>query len=205
MTESTATPDKAPVMKFSHLGLVVKDLPMMEAFYTGVLGFELTDKGKTGQGVTMAFMTLDPDEHHQVFLVDGRPDDLPTNTIIPGGGAVLHHLSFRLGSLADLKAMHARLVADSDRDIRTVTHGVCWAMYTTDPEGNTLEFFADTPWYCHQPFLKPMDFHMPEDELYRLTEEMVRESPGFSSYADFHRDLETRVPRDLPAPAERSA
>ena len=77
MTETTATSTKAPVMKFSHLGLVVKDLPMMEEFYTRVLGFELTDKGTTGQGVTMAFMTLDPDEHHQVFLVDGRPDNMP--------------------------------------------------------------------------------------------------------------------------------
>ena len=43
MTETTATSTKAPVMKFSHLGLVVKDLPKMEEFYTRVLGFELTD------------------------------------------------------------------------------------------------------------------------------------------------------------------
>jgi catechol 2,3-dioxygenase len=198
--ETKATATKAPVMKFSHLGLVVKDLPMMEEFYTRMLGFELTDKGKTGQGVTMAFMTLDPDEHHQVFLVDGRPDDMPSNTIIPGGGPVLHHLSFRLGSLADLKSMHARLVVESGRGIRTVTHGVCWAMYTTDPEGNSLEFFADTPWYCNQPYLKPLDFHLPEDELYSLTEKMVRDEPGFCSHADFHRDLEQRVPRDLPEP-----
>ena len=61
-----------------------------------------------------------------------------------------------------------------------------------------LEFFADTPWYCHQPFLKPMDFTMDEDELYRQTEEIVRASPGFRPYADFHRDLEQRVPRELP-------
>lgn len=187
------TEAKAPRMKFSHLGLVVKDLEMMEDFYTRVLGFELTDKGKTGQGVTMAFMTLDPEEHHQVFLVDGRPEDLPSNTIIPGGGPVLHHLSFRLPALGDLRAMHARLAAESERDIRTVTHGVCWAMYTTDPEGNTLEFFADTPWYIHQPFLVPMDFTLPDDELYRQTEELCRGAPGFQPYAVWYGDLERRV------------
>lgn len=190
---------KAPRMKFSHLGLVVKDLEMMEAFYTGVLGFELTDKGKTGQGVTMAFMTLDPEEHHQVFLVDGRPEDLPSNTIIPGGGPVLHHLSFRLPALGDLRAMYERMAAASGRDIRTVTHGVCWAMYTTDPEGNTLEFFADTPWYIHQPFLVPMDFSAPDDELYRQTEELCRDAPGFQPYAEWYGALGRRV---APEPVE---
>ena len=189
----------APVMKFSHLGLVVNDLPMMERFYTGVLGFALTDKGTTGIGATMAFMTLDPDEHHQIFLVDGRPDeDLPTSTIIPGSSAVLHHLSFRLGGLGDLRAMYDRLTDESDRAIKTATHGICWTMYTTDPEGNELEFFADSPWYCDQPFMKPMDFRMPEEELYKQTEDMVRVAPGFRPYADFYKDLDNQVPRDLP-------
>ena len=39
----SATISPAPVMKFSHLGLVVRDLPMMEQFYTGILGFALTE------------------------------------------------------------------------------------------------------------------------------------------------------------------
>ncbi len=192
---ATVTTDKAPIMKFSHLGLVVKDLPMMQDFYTRVLGFTLTDKGTTGIGATMAFMTLDPDEHHQIFLVDGRPDaELPSNTILAGSSPVLHHLSFRLGSLGDLRVMYARISAESDRAIKTVTHGICWAMYTSDPEGNELEFFADSPWYCLQPFLKPLDFRMPEDDLFRQTEQLVREAPGFRPYAAFNADLERRVP-----------
>ena len=194
---ATVEAGTAPRMKFSHLGLVVKDLEMMEDFYTRVLGFELTDKGTTGQGATMAFMTLDPDEHHQVFLVDGRPDELPENTVLPGVGPVLHHLSFRVGSLADLRSMHDRLKAVSDRNIRAVTHGVCWALYTTDPEGNQLEFFADTPWYVHQPCLKPIDFSRSDDELYRETEEMCQSLPGFQSFESFHENLEKRVPREL--------
>lgn len=185
----------APRMKFSHLGLVVKDLDMMQDFYTRVLGFALTDRGETGAGATMAFMTLDPDEHHQVFLVDGRPAALPRNTVVPAWGPVLHHLSFRLGSLGELKAMFERLRAESDRPIRTVTHGLCWAMYTTDPEANELEFFADTPWYCHQPFLAPMDFTMAEDALFRETEDLCRAAPGFRPYAAFRDELEARLAR----------
>ena len=191
---STAT---APRMKFSHLGLVVKDIEMMQDFYTRVLGFELTDKGVSGQGATMVFMTLDPDEHHQVFLVDGRPDNLPDNTVIPGASPVLHHLSFRLGSLGELRTMYERLGGESERAVRTITHGICWAMYTQDPEGNELEFFADSPWYIDQPFLKPVDFSLPDDELYRLTEEMCRAAPGFRPYAEFFDDLEQKVPREL--------
>ena len=65
----------------------------------------------------------------------------------------------------------------------------------SDPEGNTLEFFADTPWYCHQPFMAPLDFTMDEDALYRRTEALCREAPGFKTLAEFHRDLDERVPR----------
>ncbi|MDE0335785.1 MAG: VOC family protein [Defluviicoccus sp.] len=187
--------DKAPRMKFSHLGLVVSDLEAMQDFYTRVLGFELTDKGTTGSGATMAFLTLDPAEHHQVFLVDGKPDgELPANRFMPGTGPVLHHLSFRLASLQQLRRMFDRLGAESDRKIDTVTHGVCWALYTTDPEGNSLEFFADTPWYIEQPFLKPIDFSKSDDVLFSETEEMCRAAPGFRAHADFNAELARRVP-----------
>lgn len=190
--------DKAPQMKFSHLGLVVSNIETMEDFYTRVLGFELTDKGVTGSGATMAFMTLDPEEHHQVFLVDGKPDgDLPSNRFMPGIGPVLHHLSFRLASLTELRRMSDRLGAESGRAVNTVTHGVCWAMYTTDPEGNALEFFADTPWYITQPFLKPIDFSKSDEELFSETEAICRAAPGFRAYADFNDELATRVPASL--------
>ena len=195
---ASGTADMAPRMKFSHLGLVVSDLEAMQDFYTRVLGFELTDKGTTGSGATMAFMTLDPEEHHQVFLVDGKPDgELPANRFMPGTGPVLHHLSFRLASLKELRRMFDRLGAESDRKIDTVTHGVCWALYTTDPEGNSLEFFADTPWYIEQPFLKPIDFSKSDDVLLSETEEMCRAAPGFRSHADFNAELARRVPASL--------
>ena len=195
---ASGTVDGAPRMKFSHLGLVVSDLERMQDFYTRVLGFELTDKGTTGSGATMAFMTLDPGEHHQVFLVDGKPDgELPANRFMPGIGPVLHHLSFRLASLTELRRMFDRLHAESDRRIDTVTHGVCWAIYTADPEGNSLEFFADTPWYIDQPFLKPIDFSKSDEDLLSETEAMCRAAPGFRAYADFSAELARRVPASL--------
>ena len=186
--------DKKIRARFSHMGLVVKDIAMMEDFYTNVIGFERTDGGMTGQGVTMIFMTLDPEEHHQVFLVEGRPDDMPTNTIVPGAGGAIHHLAFRLESLADLREMYQRISSESDRKIMAATHGVCWTMYTTDPEGNGIEFFADSPWYVTQPFLKPMDFNVDENELMEVTEKMCRGAPGFMPIGEFYSNLHERVP-----------
>jgi catechol 2,3-dioxygenase len=197
MSDKSSGSEKIRV-RFSHLGLVVSDIEMMEDFYTRVIGFERTDGGMTGQGVVMIFMTLDSSEHHQVFLVEGKPDGIPGNTIIPDGPPVLHHLSFRVDSLSDLQEMYKRLQTESDREIRTVTHGVCWAMYSTDPEGNNIEFFADTPWYVHQPYLKPMDFNIPEDNLYAQTEALLSTESGFQPIDDFYGDLKTRVPEKLP-------
>ena len=193
MSEQTDPSDKIRV-RFSHLGLVVSDIKMMEDFYTRVVRFEKTDSGTASQGVKMTFMTMDPSEHHQVFLVEGKPDELPSNTLIPDGPPVLHHLSFRVESLDDLRKMYKRLKPEVKDDPWTVTHGVCWAMYAKDPEGNAIEFFADTPWYVHQPYLKPMDFNIDTDTLFADTEALLRDAPGFRPLADFHRDLETRVP-----------
>ena len=102
-------PNEKIRVRFNHLGLVVSDIKMMEDFYTRVVGFEKTDSGTASQGVTMTFMTLDPSEHHQVFLVEGKPDERPSNTLIPDGPPVLHHLSFRLELLGDLRKMYKRL------------------------------------------------------------------------------------------------
>jgi catechol 2,3-dioxygenase len=67
-------------------------------------------------------------------------------------------------------------------------------MYTTDPEGNGIEFFADTPWYVTQPFLKPMDCNMDEETLIEGTEALVSVAPGFTTLQDFYKDLHERVP-----------
>jgi catechol 2,3-dioxygenase len=37
------------------------------------------------------------------------------------------------------------------------THGNAMSIYFRDPEGNRLEVFMDTPWYCEQPLREPID------------------------------------------------
>ena len=127
MSTKTVQDDKIRA-RFSHMGLVVKDIEMMEDFYTNTIGFERTDGGMTTQRVIMIFMTLDLEKHHQVFLVEGRPDELPSNTIVKGGGPSIHHLAFRLESLSDLRKMYKRISDEYDAKIftgTTATAGQC--------------------------------------------------------------------------------
>lgn len=58
---------KVPSVALSHVGVYVRDLDRMERFYTGFLGFIVTDRGNLG-AIRLVFLSRDPCEH----LVD-RP------------------------------------------------------------------------------------------------------------------------------------
>ena len=83
-------------LSMSHIGLYVHDVPMMEDFYTRVLGFTVTDRGKV-RGADIVFTSWDPKDHHQVILVAGRPKELAYNHI--------NQISFRVASVEDLQAV----------------------------------------------------------------------------------------------------
>ena len=88
-----------PSVRFSHIGIHVHDLDAMEAFYSGLLGLEVTDRGKLPLpgDPRIVFLSSDPSEHHQIALVEGRED---------GGiqAGVVNQISFHLESLAQAAA-----------------------------------------------------------------------------------------------------
>src|SRR5262245_5031554 len=81
-------------LSMSHIGLYVRDLAIMEDFYTRVLGFTVTDRGKA-RGADIVFTSWSPRDHHQVALVAGRPKDDSFNHI--------NQISFRVASVEDLQ------------------------------------------------------------------------------------------------------
>jgi catechol 2,3-dioxygenase len=178
-----------PAAVFSHFGIHVSDLPQMEAFYTRVVGLLVTDRGTLRDGgPTLVFLSHDPDEHHQMVLVTGRPPGVEYN--------VVNQISFKLPGLGDLKAAHGRLRDAGVKEFRIVTHGNAWSIYFPDPEGNRVELFVDTPWHTPQPFAEPFDIEAPEAEIVRATEAICRNRPGFSSRADWRA---AQVARMTPA------
>jgi len=158
---------------FSHFGIHVTNLERMVEFYTRVLGLIVTDRGRLDGGPELAFLSRDPDEHHQMVLVTGRPAGAGYN--------VVNQISFKLPELADLKTMHTRVRAEGIEQFRIVTHGNAWSIYFADPEGNRVELFVDTPWHTPQPFAAPFDIEAPVDTIFADTEAICRRRPGFEA------------------------
>jgi catechol-2,3-dioxygenase len=174
-----------PVAALSHFGINVMDIDRMVSFYTGVFGLVVTDRGKLEDGPELAFLSHDPDQHHQLALVTGRPAG--------SKDSVVNQISFKLPELDDLKVAHARARAEGIEQFRVVTHGNAWSIYFGDPEGNRVEMFVDTPWHTPQPFAAPMDIEAPSEAIMAQTEAICRNRPGFSSRAEWRAAVSAKM------------
>lgn len=177
-----------PDVAFSHVGLYVHDLALMEDFYARVLGFIVTDRGELPAGagrVELVFLSRNPDEHHQIVLATGRPPALAFN--------VVNQLSFRVRDLAALRHFDRALRAERASDLLPVTHGNAISLYFRDPEGNRIELFFDTPWYCTQPCREPVDLAASDEEVLARTEALARRLPGFRTRASWSAELARKM------------
>jgi catechol-2,3-dioxygenase len=175
-----------PTAALSHFGIHVTDLERMAGFYTRVLGLLVMDRGQLEGGRNeLCFLSHDPDQHHQLVLVSGRPPEATYN--------VVNQISFKVSTLEDLKTMHARVKAEGIKDFRIVTHGNAWSIYFGDPEGNRVELFVDTPWHTPQPFAEPFDIEAPADAILSETEAICRKRPGFMSRAEWRQAQVARM------------
>jgi len=174
--------NEAPKMAFAHMGIYVVDLARMVDFYTRVLGFCVTDRALI-RGVNVAFLSRDPDEHHQIVLVPGRD---------PAHASTINQISFRVVSFAELRRVHARLVEDAAPALNPTNHGGSWSIYFADPEGNRIELFVHTPWYL-PPVSIPLDLTLSDEEIHRLTREMVDATPGSMARSVWHERTRRRM------------
>jgi catechol-2,3-dioxygenase len=179
-----------PGLKMSHLGLFVHDMQVMEDFYTRVLDFTVTDRGRlpigdTGKFADLVFTSRDPDEHHQIVLVSGRPAQVSFN--------VINQLSLRADSLGTLRKMYRRFVDEKVPDLVAVTHGNAISVYGLDPEGSRIELYIDTPWYVSQPCRVPVDFGLDDVALMQWAEQHARALPGFKPRAQWRAEMARRM------------
>jgi catechol-2,3-dioxygenase len=173
------------MIALSHFGINVTDVDRMADFYTRVLGLLVSDRGPLENGPTLVFLSRDPDEHHQLVLVSGRP---------PGGGYnVVNQISFKLSTLEELQAMYRRVRGEGITQFRIVTHGNAWSVYFADPEGNRVELFVDTPWHTPQPFAEPFDVEAPARKIFEDTEAICRSRPGFIAREDWRKIQVDRI------------
>lgn len=182
-------PSYAPNLKFSHMGFATTNLAEMEDFYTRVLGFTVTDRGEVMGGMKLVFLSRDPEEHHQLVLVSGRPENLPENPYHPQFGSVINQISFKVASLEELRNLYNIFNKEDVQSVMPANHGIAWSIYCHDPDGNNLEFFVDPDWYMPQPFLIPLDFAKTNEEIVEETGVLAKEQPGFEMYSDWRTRL----------------
>ena len=143
------------VTGLGHVGIYVNDLEKQRDFYSRVLGLQVSDED-LGRG--MVFLSATPeDEHHEFMLMSGRTAAADVRLV--------QQISFKVDSLAELKAFH-RLFKDEGVKIqRTVSHGNAFGMYAEDPEGNAVEVYYKTGLPVPQPHGDPIDLEKSEEEL----------------------------------------
>jgi catechol 2,3-dioxygenase len=124
-----------PRVDIGHIHLKVADLDRALAFYSGVLGFELT----TRMGSNAAFLSAGGYHHHiGLNTWESRNGSPP-----PPGTTGLYHVAIRYPDRATLAAALKRLV-DARVPLEGASdHGVSEALYLRDPDGNGIELYRD--------------------------------------------------------------
>jgi len=174
-------------LQLSHSTVPARDLDRMIAFYTEVLGFLVTNRGEPVPGMgEMAFMSQTPSEHHQLVLV-ANPEPAPRSFMFAD------HLAFRVSSLDHLRALADRLVADGNTSAIPIDHGNAWSLYFTDPEGNGLECFLDTPFHVAQPYGDSLDLSLSDDEIEQATRTKASAHAEFQPFTAWREHFATRL------------
>ncbi|HEY6572648.1 MAG TPA: VOC family protein, partial [Candidatus Eisenbacteria bacterium] len=120
-----------------HVHLKVADLERAIAFYSGVLGFELTQR----MGRHAAFLSAGGYHHHiglNTWESEGGPPPAP-------GTTGLYHTAIRYPDRRTLADALKRLVAAGVPLDGAADHGVSEALYLRDPDGNGVELYRDRP------------------------------------------------------------
>ena len=121
--------------KIGHVVLMVSDLKRSVAFYTGVLGFKVSDiYGEDMMPGGMVFMRCNPD-HHGVALVGGAQGASQSRE--------LHHMAFEVGTLDEVfrARKHLRESGATIRFDGRRRAGVQMAVEFLDPDGHNLEIY----------------------------------------------------------------
>lgn len=176
---------KIPNAQLTHFGLYCQDLTGMVEFYQSTLGLVQTDGGEYFAGGQIVFLSRNPQEHHQLVLASGRPED--------SGFSPINQISFKVDSLEDLRTFYAQLSKAKVQIQRTISHGNAWSIYFFDPEGNRVELYTPSPWYVSQPFAVPIDLGESVAKLMADTEALVRDNPSKLPMQTWSDQLQKRL------------
>jgi catechol 2,3-dioxygenase len=126
-----------PAARIGHVHLKVADLDRAIGFYSGVLGYEVTQK----YGARAAFLSAGGYHHHiGLNTWESRGGTPP-----PPGHTGLFHTAFLYPDRVTLGDAIRRVLAAGIALDGAADHGVSEAVYLRDPDGNGVELYRDKP------------------------------------------------------------
>lgn len=123
--------------RIGHIHLKVSDLQRSVDFYHGLLGFEITVK----YGEQAAFLSAGGYHHHialNTWFSKGSPE-ADKNSV------GLFHTAIVYPTKRDLAVIYSRLKNVQYPLTGFSDHGVSYAIYLDDPDGNGVELYWDKP------------------------------------------------------------
>ena len=181
------TTERTPRLTLAHTTLAAKNLDELLDFYCNVLGFHVTNRGDVPGGSEIAFISQDPNNHHQIAMTGGSSPNDP-------GFVMVDHLAFRTDSLNDLRVLRGKLMAAGIEPILPICHGNAWSLYFNDPEGNGLECFVDTPFHVAQPYAGGFDLDQNDEAIETATRALIESEPEFQPMNDWREGFEKELP-----------
>ena len=154
------------VTGLGHIGIFVRDLERMVAFYRDFLGLKIT---KQNWRAGVVFLSADAQAaDHEIALVRGRP------AVDPGAEEpkLIQQMSFRCASLNDVREFRRRLLREGYRIQRVVNHASAIGCYFLDPEGNRTEVFWLTGRDSWVPVANPIDIERPDAAVLAEVDEL---------------------------------
>src|SRR6516165_370629 len=137
-----------------HVGLRATNPAASAEFYRDVLGMQIVGGSAPDHPIgATVFLSSRPDEEsHEIALF--------TNPAFA-------HVAFKVSSLAELRSFYARVVERNIPIKFLANHGVSFAFYFDDPDGNMIEVYWPTGELSRslQPQMEPLDLSEPDEAL----------------------------------------
>ena len=82
---------------------------------------------------------------------------------------------------------------DPSEPVLGETHGDAVSVYYRDREGNRLEVFLGTSWYCEQPLREPIELDQSDEAILAQAEAIARSRPKFQSREQWQAEMSRRM------------
>ena len=125
------------ILRVGHVVIKMRDMEKAKAFYQGVLGMKIGNESERG-----IFFRFNDYQHDIAVFKTAADADLPKADQVG-----LVHIALVTDSVQTVRAMYERCKEMGVEIVGTNDHAITKSLYIKDPEGNTIEIYAEVPEY----------------------------------------------------------